>query len=68
MSEAARLKQLKSIETKMKICDYTAALVACSGILIMAPEVNNSLYSLYLKNLIELSLLRLPFRGAPSHI
>ena len=46
MSEAARLKQLKSIETKMKICDYTAALVACSGILIMAPEVNNSLYSL----------------------
>lgn len=41
MSDQRRSAMIKSIETKMKICDYIAAIVGLSGILIMSTEVNN---------------------------
>ena len=40
MSDKARLAAMKKIQTRMKICDYIAAIVGISGVLIMAPEVH----------------------------
>lgn len=39
LSDKRRQALIKSIETRMKICDYIAAIIGTSGILIMAPEV-----------------------------
>lgn len=61
LSDQARLARLKRVETPMKICDYIAAIIGVSGVLIMAPEVYSTRFlcltiSPYLA--IELSILR----------